>query len=190
MEASPPPAQYDPYNQSAFGYYGELGSGANARIKFVQSAITHEDLDRITLIQNIPGSETWDVRDLFQRDVDVARVTRDLLPYFKDSNRVKYFNPLTFVLLPLADGLSTVEKELPTVVKSEIEKNNHKYTLYEVPELFRFSEHIKYPQYSSVHWNDRRVRVVAIDGQHRLSALKRWKDDPEGCGACRAGLSR
>ena len=30
------------------------------------------------------------------------------------------------------------------------------------------------PQYAEIEWNDIRSRLVAIDGQHRLSALKRF----------------
>ena len=66
-----PPVSELKYNQQKLGYFGELGSGANARIRFLQSAVTKDELDNITLIEHIPGSERWQIRDLFQRDVDM-----------------------------------------------------------------------------------------------------------------------
>ena len=39
------------------GYFGEFGEGANASIRFLQTVIKHEELDEITLISNIPGSQ-------------------------------------------------------------------------------------------------------------------------------------
>lgn len=179
---TPPPGFVDPYNQTKHGFYGELGSGANARVKFLQTAISCDELDKITLIQNIPGSEAWDVRDLFQRDVDHDRVTRDILPYLKDRDRVKYFNPLTLVLLPLSPGQEVVEKDIRSVEETTITREPHDYIRFEVEDLFRFEAHQSHPAWSSVSWNDRRVKVVAIDGQHRLSALKRWKKEPGGPG--------
>lgn len=182
MTNGTPPLKEGQYNQTKGGYCGELGSGANAKIKFLQTAMNYEELDKVTLIQNIPGSETWDVRDLFQRDVDRDRVTHDILPYLKDSGRIKYFNPLTLVLLPLRSGQGEVVKELQAVETATEADGEHKYDVFEARDFFSFKVHRSHAEFSSVEWNDRRVQLVAIDGQHRLSALKRWKDEPGDTG--------
>lgn len=182
-QLTPPPVLAGDLNQSKLGYYGELGSGENARVRFLQTAVTSGELDKITLIQNIPGSHKWDVRDLFQRDVDGERVTRDILPYLQDPHRVKYFNPLTLVLLPLGERQEKVLAELKPPKRKTISRNGARYESYEWPGLFAFEEHCIEPAYSVVRWNDRRAKLVAIDGQHRLSALKRWKQSPDGPGA-------
>ncbi len=181
-----PPVESVTYNQGKYGYYGELGQGANAQVRFLQTAVSQDELDRITLIEHIPGSEKWDVRDLFQRDVDKERVTRDILPYLKDESKVKYFNPLTLMLLPLADDGLSVCREVWPVEHTTDAEGGHAYGVYEVKDFFRFRVHAEEPAFSQVEWNDRRVRIVAIDGQHRLSALKRWKNEPGGI----AGLAQ
>jgi len=180
-----PPVLNTPYNQVKNGFYGQLGEGANANVRFLQTVISHDELSRITLIENIPGSESWDVRDLFQRDVDDARVTQDILPYFKDDTKVKYFNPLTLILLPFENDGATVLTELVAVDAVEMEILEHRYDVYEMEGLFRFKVHQQNPAFSEVSWNDSRVKVVAIDGQHRLSALMRWRDAPGGMQALR-----
>src|SRR4051794_38872800 len=100
---TPPDILLEEYSQKKLGYFGELGAGANARVMFLQTAITRDELDDITLIENIPGSEKWDVRDLFQRDVDKVRVQQSIVPWLQDKSTVKFFNPLTLILLPLDD---------------------------------------------------------------------------------------
>src|SRR5512140_1280555 len=102
-----PPANPEKYDRKRLGYFGELGEGANISIKFIQTAISKKDLDEISLVQSIPGSETWRVRDLFQRDVDQNRVLDEILPYLQDTEKVKFFNPLTLVLLPMDQGNNT-----------------------------------------------------------------------------------
>jgi len=172
-----PPVKTDLYNKSKAGFFGELGRGANAEIKFLQSAISRDELDTITLIENIPGSEKWDVRDLFQRDVDKDRVTSEILPYFKDPSRVKFFNPLTLAILPLEEGGEHIIRDLAVVSKKKEVDDDHPYDVLEVEPFFQFRVHQKNPAFSTLKWNDRRVKIVAIDGQHRLSALKRWKNE-------------
>ena len=178
MSFVPPEGTLDPYPRKKPGYSGEFGDGANIRIRFLQTAISREELDSIDLIENIPGSERWDVRDLFQRTVDKERVGHSILPYLQDKDKVKFFNPLTLILLPFDTDTAQIEKELFYVEPREEELSGHAYEVLEKEGCYRFLSHSVQPAYSYVEWNEQRVKVVAIDGQHRLSALKRWKDDP------------
>lgn len=163
------------YNRNKMGIYGNLGQGANADIIFIQTTITRDDLDSITLIKNIPGSEQWDIRDLFQRDVDDVRVEKEIIPYFKDNKKVKYFSPITLILLPMdeesniikhIDFIKPIDHKSGEVVKSIERKNYYKIDFYDDSTPF-----------AKIEWNDRKCFLVAIDGQHRLSALHRWKKE-------------
>lgn len=173
-----PPVTEVKYTNQKLGYFGELGNGAYARIRFLQSAVTKDELDNITLIENIPGSERWNIRDLFQRDVDMTRVEESILPYLKDVTKVKFFNPLTLVLLPIVAGTGEVDASISYVKPATISKDGHEYTCYERDGAFCYQVHNKVAAYSELHWHDNKVKLVAIDGQHRLSALKFWKDIP------------
>jgi hypothetical protein len=173
-----PPIVQTPFNRSKKGYAGELGEGANARLKFLQTAISREELDNISLVENIPGSEKWNVRDLFQRDVDIERVNSSILPYLQDTSKVKFFNPLTLVLLPMTAGGDAVDHDVPLVAAQPLAEHGHTYSVFERPGYYRFKVHTSEPAFSDLEWNDQKVRLVAIDGQHRLSALKMWKSQP------------
>jgi len=161
-------------NQAKSGTYGEFGHGANVEVRFIQGIIKHDWLDNIKLIEEIEGSDRWDVRDLFQRNVDHQRVGDSLLPYLKDDTKVKFFAPLTLVLLPMKN--QEVVGDLEIAVQSEETMEGDNYTSIELPEYFKFLKHDS-PEYSLVNWSSENVKLVAVDGQHRLTALKRWKDE-------------
>src|SRR5262245_8271177 len=88
------------YNQLVYGYFGELGS-PRFGVRFFQTALHVSEINKLTLVAEIPDSEQWPVRELFQRDVDAERVSDGLIPYFKKAEKIKFFNPLTIALLPI-----------------------------------------------------------------------------------------
>ena len=178
-----PPLKKRIYNQEIGGFFGTFGTGADCQIFFLQVGLRPTELDRLTLISDIPGAETWSVQDLFQREVDSDRVTHSLIPYLKDRAKVKFFNPLTLTLLPF-DPISN--QLLPNLHELQVKEeviDEATWQCLELEGFFRF-RHVKDAlEYGVVEWNDTKVRIVAIDGQHRLSALKRLHNDtPEGRG--------
>ena len=173
----------DTYNAKINGFYGELGSDDANQVVFLQTALTPAELDMISLIGDIPGSRKWSVRDLFQRDVDVKRVEDGLIPYFKDESKVKFFNPITLTML-MMDGDEIIRDLPPMTIKPNVEdgNSNRRYNMVEAKGFFRFKIPLNrsgVPSYyqSSLEWNSRKVKIVAIDGQHRLTALKLYKED-------------
>jgi len=173
----------DTYNAKINGFYGELGSDDANQVVFLQTAITPDELDMISLIGDIPGSRKWSVRDLFQRDVDVKRVEDGLIPYFKDESKVKFFNPITLTML-MMDGNEIIRDLPPMTIRPNVQDGNsdRRYDIVEAKDFFRFKIPLNrsgVPSYyqSSLEWNSRNVKIVAIDGQHRLTALKLYRED-------------
>lgn len=163
------------YRMIKWGLYGELGEGENAKVRFLQTVINHDELDDIELISSIPGSERWDVRDLFQRDVDDERITQDILPYFNDTTKVKYFNPLTLIVLPMDESKRNVIKSIEYVEPKNEKEGDQEYTVFEKLGYYKFKRSQRNKLFGCLEWNDKKCYLVAIDGQHRLSALKRMK---------------
>jgi hypothetical protein len=168
------------YKEWVYGVFGQFGSGANARIMYIQSAFKPNNLDKITLVGDIKGSERWGIRDLFQREVDNTRVTDGLLPYFEDESKVKFFNPITLTVLPIHRAQNKILSEMPFLGKKKIVIDEENWVVYEKENYFRIMHHQDDFTYGKFEWNPDNVEIVAIDGQHRLSALKRFKDDVVG----------
>ena len=172
-----PPIHRKKYTHHLPGIYGEFGAGAGLRAFYLQSRIAPSELNRVSLISDISGSERWPVRDLFQRDVDNERITDKLLPYLQDEGKIKFFNPLTLTVLPMADHGNLVRTEMPPVVESQLPENDPYRKCLTQDDYYRIRWIDEDPQYALLEWDDRRTRLVAIDGQHRLSALKRYAHD-------------
>ena len=172
-----PPIHRQKYTHQLPGIYGEFGAGAGLRAFYLQATIAPSELNRVSLISDISGSERWPVRDLFQRDVDNERISEKLLPYLQDKGKIKFFNPLTLTVLPMADHGSAVLAEMPPVTESQLPEEDSYRKCLTQGAYYRVRWIDEDPQYALLEWDDRRTRLVAIDGQHRLSALKRYAHD-------------
>jgi hypothetical protein len=167
--------EYDKIYEGMFGY---LGKENEDRILFIETAIPFDELDDISLITEIPESNKWSVQELFQRDIDERRVEDDIIPFLTGDDKFLYFNPITLILLPAENykkNITKVVKELNVERKKEdnIDKvfltNEGNFQIELWPEQGQ----------GSLKWKNKNCYLVAIDGQHRISALKRIKKKNE-----------
>ena len=181
----PPPVKDHLFNQRLAGAYGEFGAGSGVSALYLQTALDPAQLDHISLVSDIEGSEQWPVRNLFQRDVDLERVTHHLIPYLESEDKVRFFNPLTLTLLPVSSGPRSIGTAMPRLTKQkqqitgEGEAPWHCLTHGDHYRLRWMDGHF---EYGVLEWSDTRTRLVAVDGQHRLSALKRMWRNQSGSG--------
>ncbi len=172
--ALPPVAAQPRYNERLPGVFGEFGSGSGLQAFYLQTTISPQYLRKISLVKDIPGSERWRVRDLFQREVDHLRVAEGLVPYLADRERIKFFNALILTVLPMDETNGHVLAQMPRVVEKAEEEAGREWLALEREGLFRVRWPRGQEEYAEFQWNSDRSRIVAIDGQHRLSALKRY----------------
>ena len=170
-----PPTNTEGLTQSRHGFYGRFGSGGNVDVSYIQSVMDFDFLNNITLIEDIKGSDKWKVRDLFQRNVDRTRVDDEIIPFLERPDSIKFFAPLALVLLPAAN--EEVDNELVEVRKENVEDEGAKYTKHSLGDSAAFFEYRDHRAFSKVKWNPNKVKLVAVDGQHRISALKTMLDD-------------
>jgi len=172
-----PPSKIGGLTQSRLGFYGRFGSGGNVDVSYVQTVMDFDFLNNITLIEDIKGSDKWKVRDLFQRNVDRNRVEDEIVPFLKEPDSIKFFAPLALVLLPISDG--EVNKELVEISNEDVIEDETTFIKHNLGDTAAFFEHKEVPAYSRVKWNPDKVKLVAVDGQHRISALKMLLDDEQ-----------
>jgi hypothetical protein len=159
------------YDKEKLGMYGSMGNGS-IKINFIQFNMSISALDSIGLVSEIPGSEKWPVRQLFQRDIDQSRVEQEIMPYFEDPNYVKFFNPLTIAVLPI-DSHGRLRSSLKEEEDNPAENFQKAFS---VSGFYKVSYDEEDPPQALLEWNTEKIKLIAIDGQHRLSALKRLKD--------------
>lgn len=171
----PPNQALNIFNNEKWGVYGELGEGSGVKIRFIQTAIKPNEFEKIKLVPDIQGSDRWDVRDLFQREIDEDRVGEIKL-YLENNDDVKFFNPLTLVVLPMNENKTQVIKETTFLSESTETIGNQDYRAYTRDTFFKIDIDLD-NTFGRVAWSDERCNIVAIDGQHRLSALKRMHQE-------------
>lgn len=170
-----PPVSDRPFNQEMNGVFGEFGAGAGVQALYLQSALEPTKLDRISLLSDIEGSEKWSVRDLFQREVDQRRVQTRLIPYLTETDKVKFFNPLTLTLMP--DDADDLRRRVQRLDETTLEEGGFPWRMVTSGREYRIRWVERNPEWAKLEWNDSLLKLVAIDGQHRLSAMKRlWND--------------
>ena len=130
--------------------------------------------DTFKLVEDIPGSSNWGYNVIFQRDIDDDRVDNELLrKYLLNPNKFKFFNPLTIALLPI-DGKENKILDKYTDYESD-EKGNWVHEKIGGIEL----ELLKGSSVGKIKWDKNKICGVAIDGQHRLSALMEYAKHPD-----------
>jgi len=162
------------YKNWHYGISGKIGDGNNTEIYFLQTSLKMKDLESIKLLVDIPGSEKWSIKDLFQRTVDRDRIVGkgSLTEYFKDKSQIKYFNPIALVLLP--EENNEIEHNLPKLAYDDnVKFDNIQGSVLTYNDRYRlFLQNSDQGNIGKIEWNEEKCYVVAVDGQHRLTALK------------------
>ena len=165
----------DKYKSALGGMYGEFGTGGNVQARYLQIVLQPGDIKQIDLIADIKGSEKWPIQDLFQRIVDNNRVENEIIPYLRNREVVKFFNPISLIALPM-DKDNTVFKDFHFLPESD--DNENKSVVIEYPDYYKL-EMLQERRYARFRWDSSKTRIVAIDGQHRLTAMRRIIDSDD-----------
>jgi hypothetical protein len=143
----------------------------------------------LRLPSELPGSEDidWKVEELYQRDIDWGRVQTGLVQnYLSSKSHPHFFNSITIAILPFDDTANTRRNDFgnsyswnaPAMPAAE----GYLDTLQIGPINLGFFQSNVSPGDAGfllgrLRWNPDQVFGVAIDGQHRLAALKTLNRD-------------
>ena len=129
-------------------------------------------VEKFSLIEEIQGEESieWSIEELFQRDVSWDRIDSELVMYIRDKNRPQFFNALTVALLPVGDKGLADHYEKAEKYKDLDEDGLDESVQIGGVQLQSFSG--SQGSAGKLRWDVNKVIAVAVDGQHRLAAMK------------------
>ena len=178
------------YNMPLYGLRGEFSLSGKVRVPYFTALmditrVTHELKSREEVS---PSLETiYSLVELFQRQIDINRVRREIVDgYLRSPTKLKFFNSITIVLLPKGESgeiatqfedYENNDPPIPVSVGGQFDKNfsegggKKKIVFGGVQFVTTPSENI-----SRLRWDVNRVDAVAVDGQHRLKAIKLWME--------------
>lgn len=190
-----------PVYKSLWGSFGKFRTGVSYPIEYLLTTVPIADLDLLNTAQEV-RSETRDFELLMQRDIDMDRVRKQIIKYLSPAKteaelraRPTFFPPLLAAIIPV-NGRN-MSKYLPAEVVREEEDSEEGNLLVRdwggilrfrfVPDLtgplaytpfggeekhvrsFPVQVQFKHATSTSI---EPAVRLVIIDGQHRLQALR------------------
>jgi len=179
------------YNIPLYGMRGEFSLSGNVKVPYFLCLM---DINRVTRELKTheevsPSLDTvYSLIELFQRQIDIDRVRREIVDgYLRAPNKIKFFNSLTIVLLPkneqgkIVSSFSNYENNDPPVPDPKcgsfdknfsLENDGAKKAIFGGVQFVTTSaENI-----SRLRWDNNRTDAVAVDGQHRLRAIKLWME--------------
>ncbi len=150
---------------------------------FATTMTLTEAAESLHLTTEIPGAERieWKVNELFQRDIDWPRVERQILPYLRNAEVPQFFNSITVALLPYnpeaGELLQAFKDDVAWEPPSLVEPDRFAKRSTIGPVTFGHWSDWATPQdrefqTGQMRWNVKQLFGVAIDGQHRLAAIK------------------
>lgn len=140
-----------------------------------------EELSLVSQLHEV-SLELFDVNNVFQRNIDMKRVEEQIVKgYLDDSEKIKFFNPITIAFLPKKEN-KIVDKYEKLAVPLDILKSLVDGTTETVEKFFTDSKNLsniilleeKDSDLGIICWDKISVNAIAIDGQHRLCALKEF----------------
>lgn len=164
--------------------YGAFGL-SKWTIPYLSTNLTiHDAANSLNLTSELPGAENirWAIDELFQRDIDWPRVAQQVLPYLRNTEEPQFFNSITVALLPfdsvtheLRESFSNKDSWNPPPLTDGDARFEKQMTIG--PVSLGFWENWEQTNESGIssgqlRWNPDEIFGVAIDGQHRLAALK------------------
>lgn len=130
----------------------------------------------VRLMGEINGVEKWGFEALFQRVVREEWVKAIKTQYLQSKERFKFFPPITIALLPYESNRPA--RNYPGDQKFTFIKNEDSGCLASLDGIelnFPTAEELCFPDFGQptlVRWDTSRYIALAIDGQHRISALR------------------
>ncbi len=153
---------------------------SNVKIPYFQVNMTFQDAATyLRLVNELPGAESmdWRIEELFQRDIDWWRVERKILPYLRQQEQPQFFNSLTIALLPYRNEAVQpfeVGEWRPPSLNNESQFS--KISAFGPVQCGYWQEWTDISddaaRLGQMCWNTEEICGVAIDGQHRLAAIK------------------
>jgi hypothetical protein len=146
---------------------------------FATTMSLRQAADSLKLVNELPGASdlAWKLDDLYQRDIDWARVQSQIVPYLAGTEQPQFFNALTIAFLPFRDGEVRNSFEGAGWLPPPLQDVGFKKQVQVGPVSIGYFDEWKSvieagARSGHIKWNLTQVFGVAIDGQHRLAAIK------------------
>lgn len=177
------------YNKPLYGLSGTYTLSEGIALPYFLSLVEiNRAIDELKIAEQIPASldTKWSLKELFQREIDERRVEDDIVKgYLLDPKKLKFFNAITIVLMPkgedgkIQDTFDTATNIAPPPIPWDgTDPDDEQWKPFQSDAAnFGGVQFISTGVSARLRWDEDKVLAVAVDGQHRLWALRTFRED-------------
>ncbi len=175
----------------AFAFlYGSFDGPGWSIPYFTMSPKFQDAADALKTTSDLPDADQqeWKLEGLFQRDIQWPRVENEIRPYLRQEANPAFFNSITIAMVPYDDlnnvllddfssfeGFQPPQFENPDAFAKLLNIGPIALGWYEDWNDIQSEDA---GQQGAMQWNLDQVHGIAIDGQHRLAAIKQIMESP------------
>lgn len=192
MSKIPGVKKLEKFKKELRGSFGRFKTDHSYQIYYLSTNVPVDEVNELSTASELFGTEKIEFEELIQRDIDQNRVRKIANEYLsKGQGRVVFFPPLLACVV-LIDDSGHLKKQYSdvnyeTLINSETDKtmrttwdrDGFQLDLPEAEEdasekkiLWEGSEHYFYDFAATLRVNSKRAKLVVLDGQHRLEAIR------------------
>jgi hypothetical protein len=199
MSKIPGTKKLNKFSKEVRGSFGRFKTDNSYQIHYLSTNVPVEEVDGLSTASELFNTEKIEFDELIQRDIDHSRVRKIANDYLsKGHGRVIFFPPLLACVL-LLDDEGNLIKQYSEITQSELEDEevgpvlrttwNEDGFQLDLPEADADSSDRKlnwkggdryfYDFAAMLRLNPKRAKLVVLDGQHRLEAIRLLRKNPE-----------
>lgn len=181
-------------NQKLTGSFGSFSTNKSNKLDYIMCTINIKDINILSTQSDVFDFDKVNFNEIVQRDVNIDRIDNEIIKnYLEDSSDETVFFPPILVSPILIDEDDSPKNQFENVIENDSEemKKSTEYIktwddamqlnlMYteDSKELHTYTrldgESIRIVNYATEFlYDDKKLKLVVIDGQHRFLALKR-----------------
>lgn len=196
MAIGPKIQKKDPFNQTLRGTFGRFKTTGSRQVYYLLSSLPIDDIDDLQTASDLFETDALKFDELIQRDIDRARVIRMATGYLEaGSDKVVFFPPLLACIVMFdADGkmlhqYSEPEEDIDGEGDQRVFRTTWDEDGFELSlalgdkktadrRLIVKGKEEWFHDAGQLRLNQKRAKLVVLDGQHRLEAMKLVRKGP------------
>ncbi|HRK07565.1 MAG TPA: DNA sulfur modification protein DndB [Pseudobdellovibrionaceae bacterium] len=185
----------DTLTQPAYFTFGKFDCRNPIPVYYFNTALSAQFIiSNLLFMDDVIEPTGATLEELFQRDINEDRVEKHIVQgYLLNSTKTKFFPPITVTLVPWDNNQKRIMPRFDSYPhsfkSSDVSHDGQSQKLPNINadgvEAILFSELEAGGITGTLRWDTLRVKAVAIDGQHRLKAIKNYFGDASPANADR-----
>lgn len=187
------------FTKEVRGSFGRFKTDHSYQIYYLSTSVPVQDVTELSTAAELFSSERIEFEELIQRDIDHSRVQKIANDYLsKGQGRVVFFPPLLACVV-LVDDAGGLQKQYSKIAPESIDDPalgpvlrttwDHDGFQLDLPEAdsessdrkieWQGGSHYFHEFAATLRFNPKRAKLVVLDGQHRLEAIRLLQKNAE-----------